>query len=272
MVCEALCFATNATLRTSCGVAFRLAVCALTRPVFANGVLGLISPATRLRRRSKLWSESASTTGAAPVVRVGVGTGSVRSSACWLGDTKPVDPDQRLVAARLEARWNAALRKVRELEDKLQEFDFGIKSAPIPNKELLLSLAQDLPAVWNLPSTDMRLKQRIVHILIQEIVADVDDEHREVVLLIHWAGGRHSELRVKKYDIGRHRWCTSIEAIEVIRKMATRFSDQQIATTLNRLRLQTGTGNTWNDKTVRSARYNHHLPIFGPSDYKEQHQ
>jgi hypothetical protein len=179
-----------------------------------------------------------------------------------------VDPDQRLVAAELEARWNAALQKVRELEDKLQEFDLGIKSAPMPNKEILLSLAQDLPAVWNSPSTDMRLKQRIVHILIQEIVADVDDESREVILLIHWAGGRHSELRVKKYEIGRHRWCTSLEAIEVIRKMAARFPDKQIATTLNRLRLQTGTGNTWNEKRVGSARYNHHLPIFNSSDYK----
>ena len=114
----------------------------------------------------------------------------------------------------------------------------------------------------------MRLKQRIVHILIQEIVADVDDEDREVVLLIHWVGGRHSELRVKKSDAGRRRWCTSIEAIDVIRKMAARFPDKQIATTLNRLRLHTGTGNTWNDKRVRSARYNNHLPIFDLSDYR----
>jgi DNA invertase Pin-like site-specific DNA recombinase len=179
-----------------------------------------------------------------------------------------VDPDQRLVAAELEARWNAALQKVRELEDKLQEFDLGIKSVPMPHKEVLLSLAQDLPAVWNSPSTDMRLKQRIVHILIQEIVADVDDEDGEIVLLIHWAGGRHSELRVKKSGIGRHRWCTSIEAIDIIRQMAARFPDKQIATTLNRLRLKTGTGNTWNDKRVRSARYNNQLPIFDLSDYK----
>ena len=180
-----------------------------------------------------------------------------------------VDPDQRLVAAELEARWNAALQKVKELENKLQQFDLEIKSAPMPNKELLLSLAQDLPAIWNSPSTDMRLKQRIVGILIQEIVADVDDEKREVVLFIHWAGGRHSELRVKKYATGRHRWCTNIEAIEVIRKMAARFPDQQIATTLNRLQLRTGAGSTWNDKRVRSARYNHHLPIFDPSSYKK---
>lgn len=173
-----------------------------------------------------------------------------------------------MVAAELEARWNAALQKVRELEDKLQEFDLGIKSVPMLNKEVLLSLAQDLPAVWNSPSADMRLKQRIVHILIQEIVADVNDEDREVVLLIHWVGGRHSELRVKKSDAGRHRWCTSIEAIDIIRKMAARFPDKQIATTLNRLRLQTGTGNTWNDKRVCSARYNNHLPIFDLSEIR----
>src|SRR5260370_11718832 len=101
----------------------------------------------------------------------------------------------------------------------MQEFDRGIKSVPMLNKEVLLSLAQDLPAVWNSPSTGMRLKQRIVHILIQEIVADVDDEDREVVLLIHWVGGRHSELRVKKSDAGRQRWCTSIQDIDVIPKL-----------------------------------------------------
>ena len=46
---------------------------------------------------------------------------------------------------------------------------------PLPDREVLLSLAQDLPAVWNAPSCDMRLKQRIVRILVHEIVADVDE-------------------------------------------------------------------------------------------------
>ena len=73
-----------------------------------------------------------------------------------------VDPDQRLVAAELEARWNTALQKVKELESKLHAFDRESQSVPVPNKQTLLSLAQDLPAIWNSPSTDMRLKQRIV--------------------------------------------------------------------------------------------------------------
>ena len=44
----------------------------------------------------------------------------------------------------------------------------------------------------------MRLKQRITRILIEEIIADVDEAASEIVLMIHWTGGRHSELRVKK--------------------------------------------------------------------------
>jgi excisionase family DNA binding protein len=175
-----------------------------------------------------------------------------------------VDPDNRLVAAELEARWNAELQRVHELEAKLQEFDVSIESVPMPDKEVLLSLARDLPAVWNAPSTDMRLKQRIVRILVHEIVADVDEKASEIVLVIHWTGGQHSDLRIKKNGLGRHRRCTSVEAIEVIRQMAGKFQDEQIAATLNRLGLLTGTGQTWSENRVYSARHYHQLLAYDP--------
>jgi excisionase family DNA binding protein len=110
----------------------------------------------------------------------------------------------------------------------------------------------------------MRLKQRIIRILIEEIVADVDESSREIVLLIHWAGGRHSELRVKKRETGQHGKCTSLEAIEVVRHMAGRFPDELIAATLNRLRLRTGLGNTWNKQRVYSLRHDQQFPGFHP--------
>jgi excisionase family DNA binding protein len=111
----------------------------------------------------------------------------------------------------------------------------------------------------------MRLKQRIVRILITEIVADVDEDRREIVFLIHWAGGRHSELRLKKSETGKHRHCTGLDAIEVIRKMAGKFSDEQIAATLNRLRLRTGADNGWNENRVYSVRHRHQMPAFDPN-------
>jgi hypothetical protein len=68
-----------------------------------------------------------------------------------------------------------------------------------------------------------------MRILIEEIMADIDENKREIVLLIHWAGGRHSELRLKKREIGQHRHCTSVEAVEVVRQMSGRFTDEAIA-------------------------------------------
>jgi hypothetical protein len=128
---------------------------------------------------------------------------------------------------------------------------------PLPDRAALMSLAHDLPAVWEAPTTDMRLKQRILRVVLHEIVADLDDERSDVVLLLHWAGGRHSEIRVRRNPTGKHRHCTSLEAIEIIRRMAGRSPDEQIAATLNRLGLRTGRDNTWTEGHVRSARHTH---------------
>ncbi len=136
-----------------------------------------------------------------------------------------VDPDKRLVAAELEMRWDLALQKVALLEGKLSSAAQSDAEELLPDRELLLSLAQDLPAVWNSAAADMRLKQRIVQILLREIVADVNPEATEIVLLLHWAGGRHSELRVAK-RVSRRGRSTSVEAVAVVRQMAGRFSDE----------------------------------------------
>jgi len=171
-----------------------------------------------------------------------------------------VDPERRLVAAELEARWDAALQKAQAMEARLRDFDDGRKMPAIPDKEILLSLAQDLPAVWNAPGTDAGLKQRIVRILVEELVVDVDEAKQDIVVLIHWAGGLHSELRVSKRGTGQHGQSTGVEAIEVIRQMAGKFGDGEIAATLNRLRLRTGAGNSWNAQRVYGVRRQQELP------------
>ena len=179
-----------------------------------------------------------------------------------------VDPDKRLVAAELEARWEAALQRTKGLEAQLTRFDQESGAVAIPDREILLSLAQDLPAVWSGASTDMRLKQRIVRILVHEIVADTDETAGEIVLLIHWAGGRHSELRIKKNASGRHSKCTAEEAVEVVRQMAGKYSDDRIAATLNRLGLKTGAGNGWSELRVRTLRHRLGVAAFDPGAVK----
>jgi hypothetical protein len=105
------------------------------------------------------------------------------------------DPANRLVTGELEARWNRALIHVAEVESKIAAHDAAIPPAAIDLASLGV-LASNLQAVWSAPTTDARLKKRIVRTLIHEIVADIDDAASEIVLVVHWAGGAHSEMRL----------------------------------------------------------------------------
>jgi hypothetical protein len=95
-----------------------------------------------------------------------------------------VDPTKRLVARELETRWNTALERVAQLEERIVHHDGATASRPKIDREALLSLANDLPAAWNAPGTDARTKQRIVHILIREVILDLDDATNEAVVTI----------------------------------------------------------------------------------------
>jgi excisionase family DNA binding protein len=98
--------------------------------------------------------------------------------------------------------------------------------------------------------------------LVTDIVADVDEETREVVLVIHWKGGRHSELRVRKPRTGEHGCNTPEAALAVMRSMATRWSDEDIAASLNRMGLRTGQGKSWTAKRVGSLRRVHGMHAY----------
>jgi hypothetical protein len=174
-----------------------------------------------------------------------------------------VDPENRLVAAELEARWNRALERLHEAEARLQ----AATAAPerVPDREPLLRLAVDLQAAWDAPTSDAGVKQRLVRTLVEEIVADVDSASSEIVLVIHWRGGRHSELRARKPASGEHRKRAPAQADVLIREMAGIWSDEHVAATLNRMGLRTGQALTWTRRRVESYRRTHGIRAYAPA-------
>jgi excisionase family DNA binding protein len=173
------------------------------------------------------------------------------------------DPDNRLIAAQLEKSWEAALRRVEACQAQLGT---GQQQDQITNMPDFTGLAADLTAAWNAPGTSMRTRQRLVRALIKDIVADVDEATREVVLVIHWKGGQHSQLRVKKPNTGEHGRRTSEEALAVMRSMASRWSDDHIAASLNRMGMRTGQGKTWTAHRVGSLRRVHGIHAYRSAD------
>jgi hypothetical protein len=173
------------------------------------------------------------------------------------------DPENRLVTAELEARWNAALVRASEAQLALEALTvFGTQV--LPDREALLKLATDLPRVWNAPTTPMRVKQRIAQILLTEIIVDLDAERHEVIALLHWRGGQHSELRIQGNKRGERAGTKVHDAIAVIETLSGRFADEAIASILNRLRLKTGADNTWTEGRVKSVRQRKRLPAYDP--------
>ena len=161
------------------------------------------------------------------------------------------DPDNRLIAAELEKSWETALQRVQTCETRLDAMRVPEPGAVVSD---LAGLAGDLKAAWNASGVTMRTRQRLLRTLIADIVADVDEEMREVVLTIHWQGGQHSQLRVRKPRTGEHGCRTSDEALAVIRDMAGRWADDHIAASLNRMGMRTGHGKSWTGKRVSSIR------------------
>lgn len=161
------------------------------------------------------------------------------------------DPDNRLIAAQLEKNWEIALRCVRDLEArKPAESSSTIEVDP----SAFADMADNLSAAWNAPDVTMRARQQLLRSLIADIIVDVDDTVRDVVLTIHWRGGQHSELRVRKPQSGEHGCATADDALAVMRSMAGRWSDEHIAASLNRMGLPTGQGKTWTAHRVASVR------------------
>ena len=174
------------------------------------------------------------------------------------------DPANRLVAAELELRWNRALTRVGEIETRIAAHD----RATAPHSDLstasFATLADDLGTVWKAPTTDARLKKRIVRAVIKEVVADVDVEAGEIILILHWMGGVHTELRLPRRRRGQ-RNSTSQDIIATVRQLVLIANDELIAGILNRNKLTTGHGNRWTRERVTALRSHHKIPVYCPT-------
>lgn len=172
------------------------------------------------------------------------------------------DPDNRLVVDELERRWNAALTDVQTLEQRLEQHLQHNEQIASPNRQDFVALAEDLEALWSRSETDVRLKKRIVRALIREVVVDVDAAAGEVILVIHWKGGVHTELRLPRRRRGDNSHRSPPELIEAVRVLAKICSDDLIAGALNRNGLLTGRGNRWTRERVTALRNHHGIACF----------
>ena len=76
-------------------------------------------------------------------------------------------------------------------------------------------------------------RKKIIRLLIEEIIVEVIDD--KVELIIHWQGGDHTRLSVKKNKPGQNCWTTDAQVVEFVQVLARHMPDSSIASVLNSL-------------------------------------
>ena len=180
-----------------------------------------------------------------------------------------VDPDNRLVAGELEHRWNERLIAARALEQQLEE----LAARPTPSlkpgaRDRLLSLGQDLSRAWDSPGATVETKKKILRLVIAEIIVDVVGD--TIALIVHWEGGDHTRLEVKKNKDGQTRWVTDADVVDLVRALARHMPDQTIAAILNRSGKSTGRGNSWTQSRVCSLRNQKEIAVYRDGERSER--
>jgi excisionase family DNA binding protein len=171
-----------------------------------------------------------------------------------------VEPENRQVARNLERRWEEALDRVNDLNEKLSQFDAAQPPIAAEEHEALRRLAEDLPKLWHHAAAPLDLKKRIVRTVIKEIVVFV--EKVDLRVLVHWQGGQHSEFNLRKRKSGEHRWKTPESTVLLIEQLARVMPDKQIAAQLNRMGIKSTKGHTWTRLRVGSFRKSNNIANY----------
>ena len=170
-----------------------------------------------------------------------------------------VDARHRLVAAELERRWNVALEEVARLRATLAELEQAVPVLSDDERTAVLALGDDFAAVWASAACPPELKKKILRTVFEEIIVTHDEVSDTLSFVLHWVGGTHTALTMPKPRSGAGQ-PTALEDLELIRRRAVRYGDDQIAGVLNKLGRRTGKGRRWNQERVATARRNHDIP------------
>jgi hypothetical protein len=180
-----------------------------------------------------------------------------------------VDPRNRLVASELERRWNEKLEKVESLKAALAGEEKEAVVLTEEEEEEIIELGERFGEVWESELCPAPVKKKIIRTVVEEVTVDLDEKRNVLSFIINWKGGCHSRFEMAKpvSGVGRK---TSLDDLEVIRAMAVRYSDSEIARVLNKLGRRTGKGNRWNMERVKTVRLRYGLKgEIGPAPERD---
>lgn len=160
-----------------------------------------------------------------------------------------VDPRNRLVAEELERRWNEKLEQLERLQLSMSEIAKEEKPVSEKDRGRILKMGENFREVWESEHCSAETKKKIIRTVVEEVIVDMNDSGDMLHFIIHWKGGCHTDFEMEKPRSGVGQK-TSLEDLEIIRRMSVRYGDDEIARVLTKLGRRTVRGKRWNEQRV----------------------
>jgi DNA invertase Pin-like site-specific DNA recombinase len=170
-----------------------------------------------------------------------------------------VDARNRLAAEELERRWNEKLEEVEITTQRLSSLNGNRHSLSSEDEAQIRYMGERFGELWQSDRCPSELKKMIFRTVMEEVIVRTDADKKILQFTIHWKGGTHTQIEIERPRPATET-ATSMEALDIIRRMAVRSGDDQIASVLNRLGYSTGKEKRWNQIRVATARRNHSIP------------
>jgi DNA invertase Pin-like site-specific DNA recombinase len=131
-----------------------------------------------------------------------------------------VEPENRLVARELERRWEEALHEEVRLKQEYEQF-CAERPAKLSaaQREQIRQLAQDIPKIWSAETTTAADRQRLIRMLVERVMVEVQGQSEQVKVAITWSGGSVTDHQLVR-TVGSYaqladypRLCARIEEI-----------------------------------------------------------
>jgi DNA invertase Pin-like site-specific DNA recombinase len=166
-----------------------------------------------------------------------------------------VDPGNRLVAATLEADWNARMRDLeRTRADAGRQRQADRSRLDDATRQRILALCHDFPAVWNDPRTPDRERKRMVALLIEDVTLT---RREQIAVQVRFRGGKTCEFDLPVPLNAWRRRQTHPGAVAILRGCDNGLAASEIAARLNAAGYTTGAGAQWSANAVHNARRRH---------------
>lgn len=168
-----------------------------------------------------------------------------------------VDPSNRLVADSLEAEWNEKLRMLAQAQEQYEsQCAAEQKAVGERDRQRVLALASDLPAMWNNPATPDRERKRIVRLLIEDVTLSKGDE---ITAQIRFKGGATRTLHLPRPLRAWEARKTHPDVVEEIDRLLSMYTEGEIASLLCKRGLVSGLGKSFDRIMVQRLRRDYHL-------------